>query len=64
MKIMTDKKLDELISKKLYEEYERRTTKQDIDQLKEKNAKLEMRVNILEAELHCKENHGVEVPVK
>lgn len=64
MKIMTDKKLNELISKKLYEEYERRTTQQDIDQLKEKNAKLEMRVNILEAELHCKENHGVEVPVK
>ena len=52
MKIMTDKKLNELISKKLYEEYDRRTTKQEIDKLKEKNAKLEMRVNILEAELH------------
>lgn len=64
MKIMTDKKLNELISKKLYEEYERRTTQQEIDELKEKNAKLEMRVNILESELHCKENHGVEVPVK
>ena len=45
MKIMTDKKLNELISKKLYEEYDRRTTKQEIDKLKEKNAKLEMRVN-------------------
>ena len=64
MKIMTDKKLNELISKKLYEEHERRTTQQEIERLLEKNAKLEMRVNILEAELHCKENHGVEVPVK
>lgn len=64
MKIMTDKKLNELISKKLYEEHERRTMQEEIDKLREKYAKLEMRVNILESELRCKENHGVEVPVK
>lgn len=64
MKIMTDKKLNDLISKKLYEEYERRTVQQELASVQEKCMKLEWRVNTLEAEMRNEGNHGVEVPVQ